>query len=141
VAIISIVSTLSYPSWVDYQSTLALRSEIMTLRANVMRARLAAIYRNAEVVIQLRPDGYSIFVDDGAGGGIRNDRIRQDNEEELVNNTIDKGLVLSDNFPADRFRFCGRVGNRAGTITVVNPEGDEIKLIINITGRARVEKG
>lgn len=141
VAVFSCVSVLSYPAVAGWRATASLRSELMTLRANVMRARLNAIRNNHEVVVQLRSGGYQVFVDDGNGGGVKGDRIRQVGESELVEHSLQDGVTLGDNFPNDRFRFCGRVGNKSGTITLENSDGVRMKLILNITGRIRTEKG
>ena len=140
-AILSLITMISYPAIAGWKATVNLRTEIMTLRGNVMRAKLEAINNNVPVAVQLRNNGYMIFVDDGSGGGVRDDGVMQADERELVDHQITDEVSLSDNFPNSRFHFSGRVGTKPGTIKLVDQKGNEMKLIFNNSGRARIEKG
>jgi len=140
VMIVSILLFLSYPSIADWKRTAELRSESSSMVGRLRMMKMKAIQQNCYVVMKMRENGYSIFIDDGSEGGKAGDWVRQENEAELIDYHFPQGTTMTNNFN-NRTRFKGRVGNRAGTIKIMNQESDTLKVIINPSGRIRVEKG
>ena len=139
VMIVSLLSLASYPSVSNWKKTFHLRSEVFTLVGRLQMMKMEAIKQNSFVVMQMRDDGYTVFIDNGQGGGIAGDWVRQENEYEIVDYNFPQGISMTNNF-YNRIRFKGRVGNKAGTIKVMNQDSDVTKVIINVVGRVRVEK-
>ena len=140
VAVLAIVSMVSYPALGSWKTKEKMRAEIREMVGSLMKAKVEAIKVNKFVVVQFSDDGYSAFVDDGANGGTAKDWICQPGEREFVRHkNIDK-LKLSTNFSSDRMRFKGRVGIKAGSITFSREEKPFAKVVLSLTGRVRVEK-
>ncbi len=140
VMIVSVLSLVSYPHIADWKEMAELRSEVSSMVGRLRMMKMKAVQQNSHVVMKMRGDGYLIFVDDGAGGGKAGDWVQQKNEKELMDYHFPQGISMTNNFH-NRTRFNGRAGSKAGTITIMNNDNDIMKVIINVAGRVRVEKG
>ncbi len=140
VAIVSTLSLVAYPTFANWQQTFNLRAEVFSLVGQLRMMKMEAIKQNTFVVMQMRDDGYTVFSDNGRGGGVAGDWVRQETEDELVDYRFPDGIRMTNNFH-DRTRFKGRIGNKVGTLKLMDQNGRLMKIIINITGRIRVEKG
>jgi Tfp pilus assembly protein FimT len=137
--IIGILMIIGSFSILNFNKSNRLRTEAYSLVCNLQRAKIEAVKENSDVVIQMFATGYQVFIDDGKGGGLAGDWIRQPQEKMLFSCVLTDGLVLSNNFSSSRTRFTGRVGTKAGSITMTNSYGHQKKIIINTVGRIRVE--
>lgn len=111
IAIAAIMAGFALPSFVNWQNSTRLRGAAVNLVGDLEMAKIRAIRENSQVVAQFSAEGYTIFVDNGAGGGTAGDWVRN-GAETLVQNrrlptgvTVDlDGLTLTD----DRLRFNGK---------------------------------
>lgn len=140
VAVLSIVSVVSYPAIQSMKNKAKVRGEIREMVGSLMKAKVEAIKGNRYVVVQFTDGGYTAFVDDGANGGTAKDWICQSGEREFVRHANIDNIKLSTNFPSDRMRFTGRVGIKAGSVTFSSNEKPFAKVVLSLTGRVRVEK-
>lgn len=139
-AIISVLSTIGYLSLFDWTQRMSFRADVNCLVGNIQKAKIVAIKRNKYVVLKFFPKGYDIFVDDGTGTAIRGDWARQPQEKLLVGLRFNDKISFSNNFSLNRTRFTGRPGMKAGTITLKDGHGNQMKVIVNVIGRVRVTK-
>ncbi|MCU0558821.1 MAG: GspH/FimT family protein [Desulfobacterales bacterium] len=105
------------------------------IRGDLETARSRAIRENAPAAVVLREDGYSIFIDNGAGGGIPENWVRDGGEKLLFSRSLPQGLKIDLNhvtFENKRTRFNGRgyVAN-SGELVVADRDGRSVKLDMN----------
>ena len=129
IAIIALLCTIAIPSYINWRSTAKLKDAVSLLRGDMERAKSHAIKRNASVAILISADGYSIFVDDGSGGGTAGNWNYESGEEFLVERKLVAGIridLTKTTFDSDRTCFNGRgwIGN-PGKVTIHNNNGDE----------------
>jgi Tfp pilus assembly protein FimT len=136
VAILIALAAIALPSlsgWADNQRLKGVARDLVT---HFQLARLEAVKRSTTVVLTFNPGGphsgnYTVFVDDGSGGGTANN-LTQDNEAEetLARTIMPFGVTLtSTTFTADRAGYNSRgfpVGSSftatEGKITVANED-------------------
>ena len=98
-------------------------------------ARSQAIRENGPVAVLIREDGYGIFVDNGSGGGIAENWVRDGGEKQLCTRNLQGGLRIDLNqvtLDGKRTRFNGRgyLGNN-GVLVVVDADGKSATLDMN----------
>lgn len=136
-AVISVLVTISYPSMSTLQDRIRFKSQLTDLVSGLQRAKIAAIRSNSFVVIQVKERGYVIFVDNGAGGGVVGDWVKQGSEKILIDCDLPDNLALTTNFSSGRTRFTGQPGMKAGSLFLRSVNGTEAKVVINTVGRIR----
>lgn len=138
------MSAFAYPEIGKWNSKYNLQSETLNLVGALHRARCAAVMRNSNVIFLYNKNGYKIFVDDGSGGGTKDDWIHQPGEAVLADVSLDKQVKIDtgeSTFTLDRTGFSGKVGVKAGTVVLAGSGGLKNKIVMNVVGRVRVEKG
>lgn len=141
--VLALLAAVAYPEIGKWKAANTLRSETLTLVSNLKHARQIAIVRNEDVVLCYNEHGYKIFVDKGSGGGIKGDRIYQPSElllKELIFDSRVKIVKAESTFQYDWALFSGKIGVKAGSVVLMNSNGEKRKIIMNIVGRLRVEK-
>ena len=92
IAIMGIMMGIAIPMMLRYYPNYQARGAARNMVANLQQARMEAIRANANVVIEITPGaftatgrvgGYRAFVDDGAGGGVSRNNIR-DGAERII---------------------------------------------------------
>ena len=111
IAIVAIMSTVALPSFVKWQSSNRLRGAAIGLVGDLEMAKIRAIRENSSVAVLFNSESYSMFVDNGAGGGTAGDWVRNGDEALIQYRELPAGvtinlteLTLADN----RLRFNGR---------------------------------
>lgn len=140
VAVISLLSYITYPSVGNFRKGLQLRATVMDVSADLQWAKLEAIKENNYVVVQLTSDGYTIFVDNGKGGGKPADWVRHEDERIIVERKIQGDIDLSSSFPSDHLRFSGTAGIRPGTIRLTAKDTRSVNIVLSRAGRIRIDK-
>ena len=131
IAILAIISALGVPSFINWRNEAKLRDAVSLLRGDIEMAKLRAVREDDFVAILFNANGYTVFVDDGAGGD-RGDWEIDPNEQVLQNRQMPAGVTIdvadSDMFANDRTRFNGRgrIGNQ-GVVTL-NAAGSQREL-------------
>jgi prepilin-type N-terminal cleavage/methylation domain-containing protein len=138
-AILSILSSIAYPSMAGWAQRLEFKSEVSTLVGWLHKAKMEAIKTNSIVVVEAVPDGYAIFVDNSKVPGQAGDWSRQPDEKQLVDYRIKNGITLASNFTNDKTQFSGKPCGKAGRFTLTDAKGNQMDVIISLTGRIRVE--
>jgi len=132
IAILAIISALGVPSFINWRNEAKLRDAVSLLRGDMEMAKLRAVRENDFVAVLFNANGYTVFVDDGAGGGGRGNWASDGTEQVLQNRQMPAGVTIdvadSDMFANDRTRFNGRgrIGNQ-GVVTL-NAAGSQREL-------------
>ena len=134
IAILLALGAIAIPSisgWADNQRLKGVTRDLFT---HFQLARLEAVKRSTTVVLTFNPGGpqsgnYTVFVDDGSGGGTADNLIQDNMQEETLARTIMPfGVTLTGTtFAADRTGYNSRgfpVGatftDTEGKVTVAN---------------------
>ena len=110
-AIVAILASLTMPSFLGWLNGHRLRGSAINLMADIERAKIKAIRESSFVTIQLEAGRYFVFLDDGSGGGVAGDLIRNGAEGLIQDRYLPSGvqIVLSELTLADnRMRFNSR---------------------------------
>jgi type II secretory pathway pseudopilin PulG len=91
IAVMAIVASIGVPSFVGWRSEAKLRSAVSMLRADFEMAKSRARIENNFVAMVFNTTGYTIFIDDGAGGGVAGDYVRQADERLLITRQLPPG--------------------------------------------------
>ncbi len=98
-------------------------------------AKVRAIRENNWVAVMFNANGYTVFIDNGAGGGIAGDWIRQGSELQLKVREMPSGVTLDIpgmTFTNKRTRFSGR--GHAGVLgkaELKNDKGESMTITVN----------
>ena len=68
-ALVAILAGLATPSLIAWQQSRRLNGAVTNLTADLEMAKMRAIRENSFVAMTFTVDGYTIFVDNGAGSG------------------------------------------------------------------------
>lgn len=137
---ISVMSMASYPMLSSMKKNQKLRSELQHACSFIMLARTESIKQNADVTVVFKENEYYGFVDNGGGGGTANDRIKQHGEREIFNHMLADGITLWSNYRTKKVTFRSRIGIWPGTLKFFHEGKAYGKVVLNVTGRVRVEK-
>jgi len=142
IAIIAVVSAIVAPNLIRYLPNYRLGQASRDMLATMQLSRLKAVKENASVVvlIDVGNNGYSAFVDDGAGGGTAGDRIRNGSEEIVRENSMPEGVELyQTTFSSGyaQFNSRGLPGNGIGSVRMRNGQGRYKGVSVNITGNSK----
>jgi prepilin-type N-terminal cleavage/methylation domain-containing protein len=133
-AIVAVLATAVMPSFLKWLQGHRLRGAAINLVADLEMAKVRAIREGSFVAIQFATDNYTVFIDNGVGGGTAGDMIRNGAESLVQYRPLPVGVqvVLADVTLADnRMRF-----NSRG----VAPDlvGEASVPLANLTGRKDV---
>lgn len=141
--VLATLSLITFPAIGSWRDSARLRSEVLSLVSSMQKAKIEAIAKNSPVVVQFDINGkqYSMFVDNGAGDGIAEDWICQEDEQLLGMYVMSEGISLaSTTFHNRRMRFNPTVGVMAGRFVIQDKNGLEFGVVVSRLGRIRVEK-
>jgi len=142
IAIIAIVSAVAIPALLSWLPGYRLRAAVRDLKSDMVLSRLRAIRENASVATNFNTGGnsYTIFVDDGAGGGVADNWVQDGDEVRLKQVVIPNGVDMyeaSFAFGNPQCRFTGRgLPNGGGHVYMRNTEGDLLGITLSLVGRA-----
>jgi type IV fimbrial biogenesis protein FimT len=127
IAIIAVLTTIAVPSFTGQRNDTRLRDAVSMVFADFEMARSRAIRENALVAVITNANGYTIFIDNGEGGGDAGNWVQDGNERTLRARTLPPGLAIN---PAQttldsqrtRFNSRGYIGNM-GVLALSGPNG------------------
>jgi len=141
IAIIMALAAVAVPNLSDWASNQRLKSATRDLFTHLQYARLEAVKRSTTIAVNFNyggagDDNYTVFVDNGAGGAIAGNLIRDNSSEFILKRVIIPMDVNLDNtsFPqnaagADAFAYNARgfpvdsnFPDEEGVVTVSNAE-------------------
>jgi type IV fimbrial biogenesis protein FimT len=140
-AIMAIMISVAYPFLGEMRQSAHFRHELRELYGNLQYAKTEAIKQNSFVVFKVFAEGYTVFIDDGANGGIREDWEKQTGEQLLVNHRYSNDIqMISTTFVGNHGRFKPRPGIKGGTVILSNANGTQSAIILNMVGRIRINR-
>ena len=146
IAVCSILAAVAIPSFLSWIPDFKLKGAAGGIRSDIYLARQKAMRENdtIAVVFDLSANQYSLFVDNGAGGGTANARnwIRDGDEELIKTITLPGDVVMySAAFAGgvSRFRFDGRgvPNGLGGSVRLKNRRNKCRAVIVSMFGRVR----
>lgn len=111
IAVVAILASVALPSFISWQRSHRLRGAATNLMADLEAAKMRAVRENSFVAVLFSGDSYTIFVDNGAGGGVAGDWTRNGGEALVQQRSLPPGvnIPVADLTLADkRVRFNGR---------------------------------
>jgi type IV fimbrial biogenesis protein FimT len=135
IAVLAIIATFAIPSFIQHANESKLRDVVSMLHGDLERARSRAMRENANVAVLFNANGYTIFIDNGSGGGFADNWVRDGGEQLLCTRTLGNGVgidMATATFPNNRTRFTARgyVGN-SGVLKVKNSAGKQVTVDMN----------
>lgn len=138
IAIMATIAAIGTPSFLQWRSNSNLKGAAGNLRSDLELGKLRAIRENANIAAIFTANGYTIFVDNGAGANTNNWTFDAD-ENRLRNIQLPPGITLTTDQANDRVRFDSRGRSSANiTITFVNMSGRQMFVRVNFVGRIRI---
>lgn len=149
VGVISIMAAIAVPAIMSWMPNIRQKAATRELFADLQRARMEAIKRNAPAVVVFVPaasctatgGSYSVFVDDGAGGGVANNKNLDGGEQNFVQQTMPRDVSLCDsNFAAHKTGFLPTgLPQNIGRVKLNSTKGRISEVTITIAGGIRIE--
>jgi type IV fimbrial biogenesis protein FimT len=149
VAIIALVSIIALPQLNTTRENYQLKSAAVDMLSYFQKAKMEAVKRGTNVVLSFSPGvngSYEIFVDNGAGGGTADNWTRDGGEESIRQIRIGEGITM----PAGDITFTGNtagfnsrgmpIGNRIGTVNLVNNNSNSYSIVLSMAGSVRLQK-
>jgi type IV fimbrial biogenesis protein FimT len=93
-AIVAVLATAVMPSFLTWLQTHRLRGAAINLVADIEMAKVRAIREGSFVAIQLAADNYTVFLDNGDGGGTAGDMIRNGAEGLIQYRQLPAGVQI-----------------------------------------------
>jgi len=93
-AIIALLAAMSMPSFLKWLQGHRLRGAAINLVADLEMAKIRAMREGAFVTLQLTSNAYTIFLDDGNGGGVAGDMLRNGGERLLQTRQLPAGVSM-----------------------------------------------
>ena len=146
VALLSILAAVGIPSYLNWLPDIRLKSAARNLKSDMMLAQQRAIRENARVAVVFNTGGksYTVFVDNGAGGGTPNDWTQNGTEALLKTETMPSQVAMdlaAFGAAADqRVSFDGRgLPDQSGEVRLSNTKNIIRRISLSIVGRATID--
>ena len=139
----AVIAALAVPSITGWRSEAKLKDAVSLLRGDLEMAKLKAINECGFVAILFNVNGYTMFVDNGAGGGIEKNWIRDGSEEQVRNRQMPAGVHIDmadtdfNGTDQTRFNARGRISDN-GVVKIVNNAENHRQININRFGMITV---
>ncbi len=133
-AVVALLASVSMPSFLRWLQVHRLRGAAINLTADLEMAKVRAIREGANVCVVFGERDYTLFLDNGAGGGTADDCIRNGEEALVQYRQLPAGVRID---PAQttltdrRLRFGSR--GLAPNLTTA-----EVLCLVNGTGERRI---
>ena len=142
IGIIGICSAIAIPNFVGWLPKHRLNSATNDLLGAIQSARLRSLKDNVPVVILFKPgaNSYSIFLDNGVGGGNLGNGIQDGTEPTIGGGGMPAGVNLeSTDFAGNALQFDTRgfPNGGVGDIELENNRNESTTITVNATGNAR----
>ena len=148
IAIIAVMAAIGIPSILSYLPKYRMNSAVRDVYSDFQTAKINAVKRKENVIINFSValDEYTIFIDNGAGGGVANNAILDGNEAIIKTGALPTNIDLSaaafGGAPASATGFNPRglpFNSKIGHIQIENAELDLYKrIVMRISGNADV---
>lgn len=115
IAVIAVMVGMAVPAVIHWLPDYRLKSAARHLVSNFQRAKIEAVKRNTNVVLEFQPAAFSpgggvgsylIFADDGSGGGVAGDSTMNGTEPVIASVTMPRNVSLyNTNYVSDKASF------------------------------------
>ena len=150
IAIISIMAAIAVPGFIGWLPKYRLGNAARDILSVVEKARMEAVKRNTSVGLAFNTgsDSYTLWIDDGAGGGTADDAAQNGTESTVGAGQLAAGIDMTAAiFGANpQFRFNGMgIPIRTdtlpggGTVTVINQLGDSRTITVSKGGNSSIQ--
>lgn len=147
IAIIAILAAIAVPNFIGWLPNYRLRSAAGDLHSAMQLARLRAVKENARVVVSFDTgnDEYEAFVDNGEGGGVGENNVRDGTEKIVMSGEMPAGVDMY------AVAFFGGLGSRTrfdgmglpsgfqGSVFIKNNQNRYRKITLSSAGNSRIE--
>lgn len=135
IAIGAVIAAIAVPSFIGQRNLAKLRDTASMIRADLEVARSWAIRENALATVLVSAGEYQMFVDNGAGGGVAENWVRDGDERIICNRRLPAGVLIDltqTTLDSQRTRFNGRgyIRNN-GIITLLSANGKTATINMN----------
>ena len=145
IAIVAILTAIAIPNFINWRRNAQMRASADELLSAVQLTKLRAVKErtNCVVFFSTANDSYVAFVDNGAGGGVADNEVR-DGTEAIIKQGILPGTVdlYSASFSGGvpRLRFAGNgLPNRFGSVRLQNNDSTIYRMVsISVTGFTKI---
>jgi type IV fimbrial biogenesis protein FimT len=149
IGIIAILASIAIPGYLRWRPKYLLRSAARDIYSHFQVAKMEAVKRRADVVITFSTAGrgkYTVFVDNGAGGGTAGNRIKEAGERQLALIKMPVYVSISS------VNFSGGVStagynsrglpanNIIGNVKVRNAQGLRYEIVLSMAGNLQINK-
>jgi prepilin-type N-terminal cleavage/methylation domain-containing protein len=93
-AIIAVLASISMPSFLKWLQGHRLRGAAINLSADLEMAKIRAMREGSFVSVQLAAANYTIFIDDGSGGGVAGDMVQNGAERVIQLRQLPAGVSV-----------------------------------------------
>ncbi len=158
VSLIGIMAAIAVPSFFSLLPNMRLKAAARGLYSNMQKAKIEAVKRNTNVVVVLNavncagapplpmpsPGGsYSVFVDDGAGGGTANDQTQNGTELTISSSvTMPKDVALCNETFGGATGFTSQgflIASNIGSLTISNSRNKSTTISLTMAGGVRIQ--
>ena len=143
IAIIAIVASIAIPNYIGWMPKKRLQSDALEIQSAIQLAKLAAVKSNSSVILSFNPagDDFTVFIDDGSGGGVAGNGIQEGTERTLRSRQMSAGIdLLNTTFTGNTFRFDSKgLANASGDINIKSNNNMSRKISVNLAGNSRIQ--
>jgi len=148
ILILGILAAVAIPGFSHFGPDMRLKGAVRDLKSNMELSRLRAIRQNANVVLAFDTgnNSYSVFVDNGAGGGVANDWTQNGSEVVLKTVNLPSDVTMyevSFSGGATRCGFNSRglpANSRFGHVYMKNTKNNYRGIRTTIVGHVRIQE-
>jgi len=142
VILLTLIS-IAIPNLLTWSANHRLRNDFSQLEGDLQIARMTAINRSVAVTLafnQPAANEYTVFIDDGSGGGTARDLLQNGTEVALFQGALSEGVIFNSvNASGNAILFNGR-GLRArpvvnpANLILSNSQGRKYQIFITMVG-------
>lgn len=157
VVVVAILASIATPAIMNWMPNIRFRGAIQEMFGDMHLAKIEAAKRGVNVVVVFNnvdcsavpgsmPNpggGYTIFADDGSGGGVAKNHTQEGSEATLVQRVMPNNVGLCESSFVDGwtgFKSNGLVaGNKLGKVIIKNDHGREATMSLTMAGGVRMQ--
>lgn len=147
IIVLGILAAVAIPGFSRYGPDMRLKSAVRDLKSAMELAKLKAIRENASVALKFNTgtNSYTVFVDNGAGGGTADDWTPNGTEEVLRTVTLTSDVTMYEASFAGgaaqvRFDSRGLPNGLGGHVYMNNSNNKYRGVVVNIVGHVQIRE-
>jgi len=148
ILVLGILAAVAIPAFSHFGPDMRLKGAVRDLKSNMELSRLRAIRQNANVVLAFDTgnNSYTVFVDNGAGGGVANDWTQNGSEVVLKTVSLPSDVTMyevSFSFGTSQCGFNSRglpASQRIGHVYMRNSKNNYRGISTSMVGHVRIQE-